>query len=245
MVDRRGSSRSAASLSSDPGLTPWACVALRVRGGARPFTLGESGMGRQSTRRSCFPILFAKNAKRMGHGRSILVCRINRDKDFTMRRRTFIQTLPLAAAASAVSMQSQAAGLGQSGVSFEHNRRASQISTRRRGALHPAGRSRGRPAFGRELCHALAGAGALGRGGHGASAGHADRHRDAEARRLRRGRGGGGQCRAGICGAGELRPGRRLLCVCVGPEGRQADGHGQLRQIAQSAHAGNGAGARR
>jgi len=32
-----------------------------------------------------------------------------------MRRRTFIQTLPLAAAASAVSMQSEAAGLGQSG----------------------------------------------------------------------------------------------------------------------------------
>ncbi|MGB6855833.1 MAG: gamma-glutamyltransferase, partial [Terracidiphilus sp.] len=32
-----------------------------------------------------------------------------------MRRRTFIQTLPLAAAASAVTMQSEAAGLGQSG----------------------------------------------------------------------------------------------------------------------------------
>ena len=38
-----------------------------------------------------------------------------RGKGLTMRRRTFIQTLPLAAAASAVSMQSEAAGLGQSG----------------------------------------------------------------------------------------------------------------------------------
>jgi gamma-glutamyltranspeptidase/glutathione hydrolase len=36
-----------------------------------------------------------------------------RRKDLTMRRRTFIQTLPLAAAASAVSMQNEAAALGQ------------------------------------------------------------------------------------------------------------------------------------
>ena len=87
--------------------------------------------------------------------------------------------------------------------------------------------------------------GLFGRRGHGASAGHADGHRDAEARRLRGGRGGGGQCRAGICGTGELRAGRRLLRVRLGSEGWQARRHGQLRPIAQSAHAGDGAGARR
>ena len=60
----------------------------------------------------------------------------------------------------------------------------------------------------------------------------------------RGGRGGGGQCCAGICGTGELGTGRRLFCVCVGSEGGQADGHGQLRPIAQGADAGNSAGAR-
>src|SRR5580704_15351237 len=77
MADRRGSSRSAASLRSERVSRNRACAALRVQGGARPFTLVT--------------------------------------RKIAMRRRTFIRTLPLAAAASAVSMQSPAAAPGQTG----------------------------------------------------------------------------------------------------------------------------------
>jgi len=37
-------------------------------------------------------------------------------KDIAMRRRTFIQTIPLAAAGAAAALKSNAAGLGQSGT---------------------------------------------------------------------------------------------------------------------------------
>ncbi len=94
-----------------------------------------------------------------------------------------------------------------------------------------------RPALRRQLCHALARTGPQRRSRHRASAGHADRHRHAQARRLRRRRRHRRQRRPRLRRAGQLRPRRRLLRLRLGSQGRQAGRHGQLRPLAQSAHA--------
>ena len=64
-----------------------------------------------------------------------------------MRRRTFIQTLPLAAAASAVAYAGQSNGPGAERISQRLGSRSAQIPTCGRRALHPARRSRRRPAL--------------------------------------------------------------------------------------------------
>ena len=101
-----------------------------------------------------------------------------------MRRRTFIQTLPLAAAGAAATMpdkaNAQAQGVHATTIVADLPKfQAANAEKFVRPDVH-----RRRSAFGRELCHALACAGLERRRGNSASTGHANRDRDAEARRL-------------------------------------------------------------
>ena len=156
-----------------------------------------------------------------------------------MRRRTFMQTLPLAAAGSAVSVQGKATGQGQSRAAESTAADLPKFQPAGAETFHSARCSRGGSARRRQLCLAIGCAGFERSGRHRTSAGDADCHRDAQARRLCCGCGRGRQRRARIRRTGQLRLGRRLFCVRLGSEGRQARRHGQLGPVAQIALACN------
>ncbi len=163
-----------------------------------------------------------------------------------MRRRTFIQTLPLAAAGAAATMPDKANAQAQGVHATTIAGRFAEVSSGGRGAIRSARRSS--PAIGPSGASFATRSPALGLNGAAGTA-HplATQTAIAMLKRggSRSGRGGRGERRAGICGAGQLRPGRRLLRVRLGSEGRQACGHGQLRPVAQGADARDSALARR
>ena len=160
-----------------------------------------------------------------------------------MLRRTFLATLPLAAAGSSGLMKGAPLESRDAAQAEGASSRAAEVSGSGRRQVRSAGCACGRPPGGRKFCVAVSGAGMLGRGGHGASAGHPGGNRDAQEGWVGGRCGRGSERRARLGRAHQLGPRRRLLCAALGPEGRRGDGPGRVGPFAQVADPGDGAGA--
>jgi len=147
-----------------------------------------------------------------------------------VRRRTFLTTLPLAAAS--LSQPTFAGVSGESNALHEEKVEAPkpyQAPGEER-FQRPDVHAGDRPA-GASFTTRSPALGCSGAAGYGASAGNTSSDRDAKARRLCHRRSRSSKRLPGIDGAGKLRSRRRLLRSHMGPQTIEGRRHGQLRQI--------------